>query len=97
MLLPCCDSYQKIKFGEAGRRIHIHPSSSLFQTPPKWVLYYELVATQKDYMRQVMEIQSQWLVEAAPTCYTKAELEKLDSKKKMPKNHAGSSSSSSKF
>ncbi|RIA90734.1 P-loop containing nucleoside triphosphate hydrolase protein [Glomus cerebriforme] len=95
-LLPFGDSYQKIKFGEAGRRIHVHPSSSLFQTPPKWVLYYELVATQKDYMRQVMEIQPHWLTEAAPTCYTKAELEKLDSKKKMPKNHqaAGSSSSS---
>ncbi|CAI2181811.1 2391_t:CDS:1 [Funneliformis geosporum] len=86
-LLPFGDSYQKIKFGEAGRRIHIHPSSSLFQTPPKWVLYYELVATQKDYMRQVMEIQPQWLTEAAPACYTKAELDKLDSKKKMPKNH----------
>ncbi|CAB4383540.1 unnamed protein product [Rhizophagus irregularis] len=94
-LLPFGDSYQKIKFGEAGRRIYIHPSSSLFQTPPKWVLYYELVATQKDYMRQVMEIQPQWLVEAAPTCYTKAELEKLDSKKKMPKNHQAASSLSS--
>ena len=33
--------------------MHIHPNSSLFQELPKWVVYFELVFTTKEYMRQV--------------------------------------------
>ena len=31
----------------------IHPSSSLFQHQPQWVVYHELVLTTKEYMREV--------------------------------------------
>jgi ATP-dependent RNA helicase DHX8/PRP22 len=42
--------------------VYIHPSSSLFQQQPDWVLYHELVLTTKEYMREVLAIDPQWLV-----------------------------------
>ena len=36
--------------------VHIHPNSSLFQELPKWIVYFELVFTTKEYMRQVLHI-----------------------------------------
>ena len=35
--------------------VYIHPSSSLFQRQPDWVIYHELVLTTKEYMREVRE------------------------------------------
>jgi pre-mRNA-splicing factor ATP-dependent RNA helicase DHX16 len=65
--------------------VQIHPSSSLFgENPPRWVVYFELVYTTKEYMRVVSEIQPEWLLEAAPHYYQAKELED-ESKKKMPK------------
>jgi len=53
---------------------------------PKWVLYYELVLTSKEYMREVIEIESSWLLEVAPHFYKAKELE--DEKKKgLPKQN----------
>lgn len=54
------DSYRTIK---QNQTVHIHPSSSLLEKKPRWVLYYELVLTSKEYMRQVLEIQPEWLME----------------------------------
>ncbi|CAG8596500.1 11638_t:CDS:2, partial [Diversispora eburnea] len=85
--------YQKVKYGDPGRTIYVHPSSSLFQVNPKWVLFYELVLTSKEYMRQIMEIQPEWLLEAAPYYYSKTELDALDEKKKMPKNRQAAQTS----
>ncbi len=64
--------------------IHIQPTSSLFEAPPRWVVYHELVFTTKEYMRQVIEIESKWLVEVAPHYYKQKELEDSTAKK-MPK------------
>jgi pre-mRNA-splicing factor ATP-dependent RNA helicase DHX16 len=36
--------------------VHIHPSSSMFELLPKWVIYHELVFTTKEFMRSVIEI-----------------------------------------
>ena len=33
--------------------VHIHPTSSVFERMPRWVVYHELVFTTKEYMRQV--------------------------------------------
>ncbi len=33
--------------------VYIHPSSSVFQSQPDWVIYHELVLTTKEYMREV--------------------------------------------
>ncbi|KAI0086578.1 pre-mRNA splicing factor [Irpex rosettiformis] len=79
------DSYRTLK---TNQTVYIHPSSSLFQqTPPaKTVLYYELVQTSKSYLRQVMEIKPQWLLEVAPHYFKPADLEQLaKGDKKMPK------------
>ena len=47
------DSYRTTKHSQT---VNIHPSSSLFNEQPMWVLYYELVFTSREYMRQVCEI-----------------------------------------
>jgi pre-mRNA-splicing factor ATP-dependent RNA helicase DHX16 len=63
--------------------VYVHPSSSLFQQQPKWVMYHELVLTNKEFMRQIIEIDPAWLVETAPHLYKDTDIEKLT--KKQPK------------
>ncbi len=67
-----------------GQTVHIHPSSSLHGTQPRWVVYHELVFTTKEFMRQIVEIKSEWLVEIAPHYYKKKDVED-DAGKRMPK------------
>ena len=51
--------------------VHIHPSSCLAkeEVPPRWVVFHELVETTKEFMRQVISIEPEWLVEIAPHYY----------------------------
>ncbi|XP_015907708.1 pre-mRNA-splicing factor ATP-dependent RNA helicase DHX16 [Parasteatoda tepidariorum] len=65
--------------------VMIHPNSALFEDLPRWLLYHELVMTSKEFMRQVIEIQGIWLLEAAPHFYKAKDIED-SSNKKMPKN-----------
>ena len=65
--------------------VYIHPSSSLFQQQPDWVIYHELVLTSKEYMREVMAIDPKWLVELAPRFFKAADLHKLSKRKRMEK------------
>ncbi|KAL7986308.1 hypothetical protein Chor_011474 [Crotalus horridus] len=64
--------------------VYIHPNSSLFEDQPRWLIYHELVFTTKEFMRQVIEIDSTWLLEVAPHYYKAKELEDA-SAKKLPK------------
>lgn len=73
-------SYRTIKNPTA---VHIHPSSSLREALPKWVVYHELVMTSKEYMRTVSDIKPDWLVEIAPHYYSKKDI--ADDGKKLPK------------
>ncbi|XP_022914183.1 pre-mRNA-splicing factor ATP-dependent RNA helicase DHX16 [Onthophagus taurus] len=73
--------YKTVKHNQS---VSIHPNSSLFEELPRWVLYHELVFTTKEFMRQVIEIQSKWLLEVAPHYYKQKELED-SANKKMPK------------
>ena len=73
--------YRTIKHPQT---VHIHPSSSLHGEQPKWVVYHELVFTTKEFMRQIVEIKSEWLVEIAPHYYAKKDVEDNDGKR-MPK------------
>jgi pre-mRNA-splicing factor ATP-dependent RNA helicase DHX16 len=41
------DSYRTIK---THQNVYIHPSSSLHEEKPKWILYFELVLTSKEYI-----------------------------------------------
>ncbi|CAG8621415.1 1519_t:CDS:2, partial [Diversispora eburnea] len=74
------ESYQKVKYGDPGRTIYVHPSSSLFRNGKK-------------YMRQIMEIQPEWLLEATTYYYSKTEFDVLGDKKKMSKNRQAAQTS----
>lgn len=59
-------SYKTVKH---PHQVDIHPQSSLHKHFPKMVLYHELVLTTKEFMRNVIEIQPEWLLEVAPHYY----------------------------
>lgn len=65
-------SYRTVKNPQT---VAIHPSSGLAKELPRWVVYFELVYTTKEYMRQVIEIKPEWLVEIAPHYYKAKEIE----------------------
>jgi len=65
--------------------VYIHPSSSLFQRNPDWVVYHELVQTTKEYMREVTAIEPKWLVNFAASFYRQADPNKLTKRKKQEK------------
>ncbi|CRK93483.1 CLUMA_CG007019, isoform A [Clunio marinus] len=74
-------NYKTVKHNQT---VMIHPNSALFEELPRWVLYHELVFTTREFMRQVIEIESKWLLEVAPHYYKPKELED-STNKKMPK------------
>lgn len=77
------DSYQAIK---TRQTVHIHPSSVLFNHKPKWLLYHELVLTSKEFMRNCMPLNPEWLSEVAPHYYKNKDLDEMGAlTKKMPK------------
>lgn len=53
------------------REVALHPSSSLRELVPKYVIYDELHMTAREYMREVMSIDPAWLVELAPSYYAR--------------------------
>lgn len=58
----------------------------MFEALPKWVIYHELVFTTKEYMRNIIDINPEWLLEIAPHYYKKSDIEDTDKtkdKKKM--------------
>lgn len=69
--------------------VHIHPQSVLYQleVPARWLVFHELVLTSKEYMRNVIEIEPQWLIEIAPHYYKQKDVED-ERTKKMPKMNA---------
>eukprot|EP00871_Galdieria_phlegrea_P001848 jgi/Galph1/2664/GphlegSOOS_G1363.1 len=68
-----------------GQPVYIHPSSSLFHIQPDWVIYHELVQTTKEYMREVLAIESKWLAELAPRYFKQADPNKISRNKKKEK------------
>lgn len=65
--------------------------------PPKWVIYYELVLTSKEYMRSNMPLKPEWLMEVAPHFYKKKDLESMGGGeaegRKMPKGQGAAGQS----
>lgn len=77
------DSYRTVK---GNLTVHLHPSSVLMDVRPKWVVFYELVLTSKEFMRSVMPVRGEWLREVAPHFYKEADVEEVGGKRgKMPK------------
>ena len=54
-----------------GHQVFLHPNSvySKCSTFPKFVLFHEIVHTTKPFMREVTEVNPDWLVELAPHFY----------------------------
>lgn len=86
--------YNTAKMGKSGdyttikqkKTVYIHPSSVLSKEEelPRWLLYFELTFTTKEFMRQVAPIKPHWLVEIAPHFYREEDVE--DSRtKRVPK------------
>ena len=51
--------------------VHVHPSSSLHrrEPSPKLVVYHELVQTTREFMREVLVVDADWIREIAPHVY----------------------------
>lgn len=73
--------YKTVKHNQS---VQIHPSSCLFGELTRWVVYFELVLTSKEFMRQVSEIDPDWLPEIAPHYYKQKDV-RDETKQKMPK------------
>lgn len=82
------DSYHPVK--ATSTSVYVHPSSAMFKElpPPRTVVYYELVETAKNYMRQLMPIESSWLLEVAPHYFTPEEVSDKG-KRRMPRGVPG--------
>ncbi|KAI9913675.1 hypothetical protein PsorP6_005171 [Peronosclerospora sorghi] len=80
------DNAGHYKTVKKAQSVHIHPSSCLIKLDevPRWVVYHELAFTTKEYMRNVIPIKSDWLMEFAPHYYKAKEVEDARTKK-MPK------------
>ena len=68
-----------------NQQVYIHPSSSLFNKAPEWVVYHELVLTSKEYMREVCAIEPKWLVDVAPNFFKFASPNVISKRKKAEK------------
>ncbi|XP_034563460.1 ATP-dependent RNA helicase DHX8-like [Notolabrus celidotus] len=65
--------------------VYLHPSSTLFNRQPEWLVYHELVLTTKEYMREVTTIDPRWLVEFAPAFYRVGDPTRLSRQKRLQK------------
>ena len=56
-------SYSSLLTGEP---LYLHPASLVASEKPEYVVYKEVVATSKSYMRQVTSVKPEWLSELSP-------------------------------
>jgi pre-mRNA-splicing factor ATP-dependent RNA helicase DHX16 len=77
------DSYRTLK---SNSTVYVHPSSVLMgdERPERTVIYFELVQTQREYMRSLLPIDAAWLAELAPHFHKKTEIDALE-QRKLPK------------
>ena len=54
---------------DSKQKVQIHPSSVMFKSKPELVLFTELIATQKSYIRTLSLVDAQWLLEAQPVYF----------------------------
>ncbi|KAL2886095.1 Pre-mRNA-splicing factor ATP-dependent RNA helicase-like protein cdc28 [Ceratocystis lukuohia] len=75
------DGYRTVK---NNNTVYVHPSSTVFgvDPPPRVVLYFELVQTTKEYMRNCMPIEAKWLSELAPHFHKIKDVDGLDERQK---------------
>lgn len=87
-------SYRTFK---AGRQIvYIHPSSTMNESRPKCVSYFEAVVTSKEYMRNIMPIKAEWLREIAPHYFKREDVDAIGTDRKVPRG-SGKAAATSKI
>ncbi|XP_076043904.1 putative ATP-dependent RNA helicase DHX35 isoform X2 [Oratosquilla oratoria] len=65
--LSATGSYRTVKSNEP---LFIHPSSCLYTQPnPQWLVFHEVIHTDRCYISDVCVIESDWLLELAPHYY----------------------------
>ena len=70
------------KTAKSNLRVRIHPSSMLTKEQPECLIYHELVLTSQEYMRNVITVDRQWLLEIAPHFYRIHDFQAPKEKKK---------------
>jgi len=68
-----------------NQQVFMHPSCSVYQRSPQWVIYHEIVLTTREYMRGICTIEPQWLPEIAPRLFNLADQNKISQRKKREK------------
>ncbi|XP_011503063.1 PREDICTED: probable ATP-dependent RNA helicase DHX35 [Ceratosolen solmsi marchali] len=59
-----------------NKDLYIHPNSCLYTLEqPQWILFGEILQTNKTYMRELTVIKPEWLVELAPHFYQKTAID----------------------
>ena len=90
------DTYRTVK---TGLSVSLHPSSTLIEERPRWIIFYELVLTSREFARNCFGLKPEWLMEVAPHYYKREDVEKMggpNEGRKMPKGQ-GAASVASKF
>nr|GFA05595.1 pre-mRNA-splicing factor ATP-dependent RNA helicase DEAH10 [Tanacetum cinerariifolium] len=59
----------KIRVLANGQTAEVHPTSVLCRTKSECIIFYSLVQTSRNYVRNVTIIDYLWLAELAPQCY----------------------------
>jgi len=65
--------------------VYIHPSSSLFNRAPEYLVYHEVVLTTREYMRECTAIEPKWLVEVAPRFFRTSDPAQISKRKRQEK------------
>ncbi|XP_017892913.1 probable ATP-dependent RNA helicase DHX35 isoform X2 [Ceratina calcarata] len=61
-----------------NKDLYVHPNSCLYTLQqPQWVLFCEVLQTNKTYMKDITVIQPEWLLELAPHFYEKTALDSI--------------------
>lgn len=65
-MLTTSGTYKSVNGNE---ELHIHPTSTLYNASPRWVLFHDLQLTTKRFMRDLTTVKPLWLSEVAPHFY----------------------------
>jgi pre-mRNA-splicing factor ATP-dependent RNA helicase DHX15/PRP43 len=68
--------------------VGMHPSTVL-QTKPEWVTYFEFVLTAKNFIRTCTQVRGEWLLEVAPHYYKPAEFPAGEARRQLEKLASG--------
>eukprot|EP01102_Stenamoeba_stenopodia_P013557 TRINITY_DN4417_c0_g2_i2.p1 TRINITY_DN4417_c0_g2~~TRINITY_DN4417_c0_g2_i2.p1 ORF type:complete len:710 (+),score=185.78 TRINITY_DN4417_c0_g2_i2:150-2279(+) len=72
--------------------VQLHPSVAMQNSKPEWVLYNEFVLTSKNFIRTVIEIKGEWLLEIAPHYYDLANFPPCEAQRALQRIKSSSSS-----